>query len=119
MSTPAIDNSALDEIRSLQKPGRENLLQKIVGLYVEQAKVLQERIGHAVATADATELRESAHSLKSSSGNVGAMRVSALSRELELAGREGRLDGTDLLFDELVVELERAVRELSLVSQSG
>lgn len=115
MTTPAIDDSALDQIRSLQKPGRENLLQKIVGIYVEQSNCLRERIGEAVAKADARELLESAHSLKSSSGNVGAVRVSTLSQKLEAAGRDGRLDGTAALFEELVVELERAICELRSV----
>ena len=119
MTTPAIDDSALDEIRSLQKPDRENLLQKIIGLYVEQSNYLRERIGRAVLAADARELLESAHSLKSSSGNVGAVRVSTLSQKLETAGRDGRLEGTAALFDELVVELERAIRELRSASEAG
>ena len=34
-----------------------------------------------------------AHTLKSSSASIGAMRLAAICRALEAAGREGRTDG--------------------------
>lgn len=46
--------------------------------------------------ADPEGLVRPAHTLKSSSATVGAMRLSATARELEMAGRNGTVDeGTD------------------------
>jgi HPt (histidine-containing phosphotransfer) domain-containing protein len=48
----------------------------------------------AVEAEDAAALVRPAHTLKSSSATVGAMRLSSLARDLEMAGRGGSLDAT-------------------------
>ena len=47
----------------------------------------------AAQAGDAPRLREVAHSLKSASATLGATDFSELCRQLEMMGREGRLDG--------------------------
>jgi HPt (histidine-containing phosphotransfer) domain-containing protein len=52
----------------------------------------------ALAERNAEALVESAHSLKSSSANLGALALTELCKELETAGRQGRLaDASELL----------------------
>lgn len=51
---------------------------------------------------DPEALVRPAHTLKSSSGTVGAMRLSATGRELEALARGGKLDGAD----ELIARVE-------------
>jgi len=48
-------------------------------------------IAAAVAADDAEALVRPAHTLKSSSATVGAQRLAAASRELEMAGRSGSI----------------------------
>jgi HPt (histidine-containing phosphotransfer) domain-containing protein len=54
-----------------------------------------------------------AHTLKSSSAQVGALRLSALSKEIESLGRAGSVDGARELLGELMPELESVHEELA------
>ncbi|NJN69624.1 MAG: PAS domain S-box protein [Nitrospira sp.] len=78
-----IDQSALAAIRALQRPGHPDILARIVSQYVETSREMVERIRRAVVSKDAAELRASAHRLKSSSAQLGALDLAADCRELE------------------------------------
>jgi HPt (histidine-containing phosphotransfer) domain-containing protein len=54
---------------------------------------LLQRMRDAVAGEDGDALRQAAHSLKSSSANLGATQLATLSKELEHRGRDRRLEG--------------------------
>ena len=96
-----LDNAVLRNIQKLQRPGRPPLLEQIIHLYLENAPQLIESIHAAVAARNTESLRVSAHSLKSSSANLGAQQLSDLCRELEKAGVENRLEDAELLLDRL------------------
>mgnify|MGYP000899868575 CR=1 FL=1 len=99
--------SALDQIRALQRPGAPDLLHKIIGLYLESSPQLLRQMREAVAAEDGEALRQAAHSLKSSSANLGATQLAAVCKQLEQRGREQRL--TDSA--ELLRELETRYRQ--------
>ena len=52
-------------------------------------------------------MRQLAHTLKGSSGNLGAARVSNRSEELRRAGAAGRLEAVASLLEQLETEVER------------
>lgn len=58
----------------------------------------------SVENDDAKGLHMAAHSLKSSSAYVGAMRLSALAKELEMMGRSNSLGGARELAQRLKTE---------------
>jgi HPt (histidine-containing phosphotransfer) domain-containing protein len=118
MNALVIDQAPLDAIRSLQQPGSENLLNTILRLYLDQSTELGAKIGRAVAASSAADLREAAHSLKSSSANVGAMQVSELARELELAGIDGNLADAAGLCDRLEAAIRKANAALATILAS-
>ena len=107
-----IDAAPLDAIRAVQPPGGESLLGRIIALYIEESARLKAQIAVGIERGDGNLVRESAHSLKSSSANVGATRVAGLSRDLETRGRAGDLEEADMLFAQLDGELDYAVAEL-------
>jgi HPt (histidine-containing phosphotransfer) domain-containing protein len=111
-ATPAIDESALDAIRSLQQPGSECLLEKIISLFLEDSERLRASIAQALDSANADGIAAAAHSLKSSSANVGAVQVSAISNKMELAARGGDVAAGPALFEELVAALTTACARL-------
>ena len=113
MNALVIDPTPLDAIRSLEQAGQDSLLDTIVNMFLEQSEALVLQIREAVETGDAVGVREAAHSLKSSSANVGAMRVSALSFDLEQAGRDGMLDNASALADRLYLAIKEANQALS------
>ncbi|MFO1372775.1 MAG: Hpt domain-containing protein [Candidatus Competibacteraceae bacterium] len=105
-----MDERALAQIRALQRPGQPSVLGKIIGLYLDSAPALLQRVREAVAAGNGEALRQAAHSFKSSSANLGAMALAALCKELEQCGRERRLEGTAALLAQLEIHHDR-VRE--------
>ena len=107
-----LDERALAQIRSMQRPGAPSLLNKIIGLYLDSSPELLQKLRDAIAGEDAGALRQAAHSLKSSSANLGATRLAALCKELEQRGREGRLEDAPCLLEELEICYARALEAL-------
>ncbi len=91
----AIDRKALDTIRALASDTAPDLLQQVVRLYFESALELLGRLRAGMAANDQDAVRGAAHSLKSSSANLGANRLADLCKQLEFAARAGEL-GPDL-----------------------
>jgi HPt (histidine-containing phosphotransfer) domain-containing protein len=73
--------------------GDASFVDELVDAYLGDAPVHLTAIGTAIAAGSAEELVRPAHTLKSSSATVGALGLSAVSRELELNARAGSLDG--------------------------
>jgi len=88
-----LDTAALDRIRQLQRGGGEALLRKVIGLYLADSQSLLDKIRLAASTSDARGMQMAAHTLKSSSANVGAMGLAERCRELEAAARNGSIAG--------------------------
>ena len=107
-----LDLSALERIRALQRPGGPDILAKVVSLYLEKTPELLTGIRDAVSRGDADKLRNSAHSLKSSSANVGAEKVAVLCKELEMMGREAKLDNAEATVGVLEFEFQAACAAL-------
>ena len=78
-----IDHVVLDGIRMLDAQGGKGLLEKVLTLYLSDSRNLMDRIRSAGNKGDAESLRRAAHSLKSSSGNVGAAGLSEICRKIE------------------------------------
>jgi signal transduction histidine kinase/CheY-like chemotaxis protein len=108
----ALDPRALEQIRALQQPGAPDLVAKIIALYLENSRSLMEKIRAALAAGDANALREAAHALKSSSGNVGATGLVEIARQLEALGRDGKSDAAAGLVDGMSREHARVISAL-------
>jgi HPt (histidine-containing phosphotransfer) domain-containing protein len=96
-SETVLDLAALAVIRSLQQPGAEDLVRKIVDMFVEDSELYGSVIGQAIQDANTDHLGAAAHSLKSCAANVGAIEVAEMAAKLEMLGRNKSLDGADQL----------------------
>ena len=65
----------------------------LIDTYLSDAVDQLAALDAAIGAADAAALTRPAHSLKSSSVNVGALDLGRVGRELEEQGRAGRLEG--------------------------
>ena len=109
-----LDATTLNNIRALQRDGGPDILAKVVNLYLKNAPPLLEKIQEATATGNAQLLRATAHSLKSSSANVGATRLAELCAELETMGRENTLDNAMSTLGILEFEFESVCHALQV-----
>jgi CheY-like chemotaxis protein/HPt (histidine-containing phosphotransfer) domain-containing protein len=86
-----LDPKALDEVASLQPNDSDEILKKVISLYLDSSCTLMKGIREALEGNDADALHHAAHTLKSSSAYLGAMTLSAMSKELEIMGRDKAL----------------------------
>lgn len=91
-SVPVLDESILQEL--VTTTGDDTaFVRELLETYLADLPVQLDGMDEAIRGNDAEALVRPAHTLKSASAAVGVMRLSALSRELEIAGRSGTLDG--------------------------
>lgn len=79
----SVDPKAWQPILEAQRPGRPDILAKMLRLYLEDSRKLVDSLLTALAERDGQALQESAHGLKSCSAMVGAARLSELCDQLE------------------------------------
>lgn len=115
--TIAIDATVLDQIRAIEPPG-EDLVGTVIRVFIDESKRLGKCIEDAIADRNCEAVRKYAHSLKSCSGNVGALKVAALSQEMEAAGREAQDDRLVKLLPSLTDNLDLAIAELEALQAS-
>jgi signal transduction histidine kinase/CheY-like chemotaxis protein/HPt (histidine-containing phosphotransfer) domain-containing protein len=102
--------TALTHIRALNPDKGEALLARVIGAFLGDTPPHLEALRRAVAAPDPAAIRRTAHSLKSSSANVGADALALLCKELEQLGRAGLTDGASTLLAAMEKEF-RSVRQ--------
>ena len=91
MSTPAtndpeLDPAMLDRLRNL---GGDELVVRVIDAFLGDARARFSRGETGAASGDLPAVAEAAHSLVSSTGQLGANRLSAICREIEALARAG------------------------------
>lgn len=87
---PAIDATAYAALEEIAD-GDNEFMSELLNQYLVDADQLVSALAPALADSNAEELERAAHTLKSSSANVGAMTLSNLCEELQCIGRSGDL----------------------------
>jgi len=102
-----LDTSALDQIKSLQRPNAPSILAKVLNHYFSNTPKLLADLQEGLRQADLSLLSRVAHTLKSSSANVGAIRVSEKCKTLEHLARSSKdTDDLESLVQEIVADYE-------------
>ena len=114
-ATPALNPVWLDQIRELDTTGGNVLLHKILQAFLESAPNNMHQLEQAVINGNADNLRQSAHALKSSSGNIGAENLSALLKQLEADGRTGELTHAGTLQESLRQHYQQVIIEINKI----
>jgi TMAO reductase system sensor TorS len=115
----AVDEKALESIRALQRKGDSHLLSRVIEAYLKEAGRLLQTLREAVEKADREALKKAAHSLKSSSANVGAQRLSFLCKELEAMGEEKSMQKAASLLSKMFMEYETVQKDLNTEMKRG
>ena len=109
-----LDVEALQALRDLQRPGRPDVLTRVIDLFSLDAPRLVAAMLEAVASDDADALRHAAHTLKSTSANVGAVSLSTNCREIEQLARAAEAASVRTRVDDATKELDRVLAMLAL-----
>lgn len=93
-----LDPQPLAVLRALQRPDGPDVVGKVLQIYLSSTPQLLATLRTALVQGDANAVRHSAHSLKSSSANVGAMVLAAHCKTLEAMGRAADLTEAAAVF---------------------
>ena len=104
-----LNHNTLDNIRALSGEDNEDLLSQIIEIFLADIPEQLEILETACAENDFNTIKSISHSMKSASANLGAMRISAIFKELE---RESSDDNPEFI-TELLKELKGEFKILS------
>ncbi|MBX9636613.1 MAG: response regulator, partial [Nitrosomonas sp.] len=112
---PALNPTRLNQIRELDSSGGNSLLNKILQAFLESAESNIRQLEQALLNCDADSLRQTAHALKSSSGNIGAEDLSAIFKQLEADGRSGELAHAQTLQQHMQQQYQSVITEIKKI----
>jgi HPt (histidine-containing phosphotransfer) domain-containing protein len=114
-----LDAEALERLRALDPTGGSGLVERVLGTFRGSLDRLMLQMRDGRHSGDANAVRHVAHTLKSSSASVGALRLSQLCAEVEQALRQGSGVGVlDAQLDELLGEAQRLLGVLPAADRS-
>jgi signal transduction histidine kinase/DNA-binding response OmpR family regulator/HPt (histidine-containing phosphotransfer) domain-containing protein len=116
MSTQGVINRVI--LHELYEIMEEDFV-SVIQSYLKSAPSLMHGVRDAVQNQDMDALVKSAHPLKSSSANVGAMDLSVLARELELKGRQNDSDDLVNCYNQAAEAYRKSVAELRAIVEAG
>lgn len=104
-----LDMTTFEELKQMSG---EDFIDELVDTFLEDSPKLVGEMKAALQANDVDAFRRAAHSLKSNSATFGATRLSELSRELEMLGKEHRLSEAEPRLQPLEETLQSVCAEL-------
>jgi CheY-like chemotaxis protein len=114
-SSAVIDSEVIDELRLAL--GSE--VEQLINMFLDDTPMLIARLEAAALAPDMDMLREVAHSLKSSSANLGAMALSGAAKRVEVGVRTGTLDRPAVAVAMVSSEFTRACEALRALNTAS
>ncbi len=110
-----LDPAVVHSLRQLTLPGEPDVLAEVLRLFVDDVPRRVERLKAAWQSGNAVELQRAAHSLKGSSGTIGAHHMSDICTQLDERGKAGDFNAARHLLDSLDEEYRRVEAEIQLL----
>ena len=112
-SPVVIDMEAIANLRALNPGDKDEFLREIVGIFFEDMPRRVTELDTSLAAGDKAKFSRAAHSIKGSSGNLGAVALRDVAGQLEHRSQKEGLGDVAGLLANLKVEFERARVELT------
>ncbi len=107
-----LDAQPLEQLRALESVGEPGFFQSLCREFITETQSRIALLPDLLTARDAKTLEREAHSMKSASASLGAMKLSELCSQLERTAREEKLDECGVLIEELRAEFPRVQRAL-------
>lgn len=118
-----IDAEVIESLRALGEAGssaeRSDFLGEIIDAYLGDSRVKLAAICSSWERRDAQALARTSHSLKGSSGNIGAVILAGQCASIEAEARKGNLAGLEQVLASLQAEFSTVVQELRMLRSGG
>jgi HPt (histidine-containing phosphotransfer) domain-containing protein len=113
-----LDAQALERLSELDPNGNNGVILRVLTAFEASLSRLMGQLVEARAANNVDVLRYVAHTLKSSSASVGALKLSRLCADIERMLRLQQSEGMDALLDDMVTESKVLVAALKRVLPS-
>jgi HPt (histidine-containing phosphotransfer) domain-containing protein len=110
-----LDMNVIQSLRELGGDDDPGLVAELIDLFLQDAPARMAEVADGLGSGDFQLLERAAHTLKSSSANIGAQGLSALCFEIEKKARQGSDDGLEPLIEasrETFAKVEKALLKL-------
>jgi CheY-like chemotaxis protein len=114
---PALDATVLAQLADEERGGDPAFVVEVIDLFLEQVAPMPDELRAAVAAGDLPTAARIVHTLQSSSGNIGAVRLQRLCKDAERLARTDRGDGLAEMADQVLAEIERVIGALRVERQ--
>ena len=113
-AVPQLQSLDKDRVRELKELTADDpaLLDELIDLFLTDAPKLIDQMRRASEDEDTPALRRAAHTMKGSSGQMGALRIQDICATIETLAETGSLVGVEPLLTELSLAFARSVSEL-------
>ena len=114
-----LDISAIEAVRQLDPNDEDRLLARLIALYRDDSSQLLADMDNGLKVGDAESVARAAHTLKSSSANLGAANVAAIARLIETSARNGDIADLPASMTKLRAQRTVALSELEGLDNSS
>lgn len=114
----AVDLAVLAGYETIQLEGEPDLIVELIDLYLEDAPRRMAALRESVVRRDLPGVKREVHSLKGSSGNLGALRIAEICQELEGTEPGDSWPSIETSLSCLDLELERVIHIFLTVRQT-
>lgn len=118
-SDRALDARVLANLRELTPPGEPDVLGEVLRLFLEEVPKKLRALQEAIEAGDAARVARAAHSLKGSSGNIGASSMLDVCRRIDDLAKAGDLEQVKPLVAQLTDEYHRVELEIKHLLQTS
>ena len=101
-----LDQNTLNLLCELDPNGVNRLLERVLKAFESSATRLIPPLREGLRTGDLNGVRQVAHTLRSASASIGAVKLSQLCAQIERQIRAGQSDGLDTLVKAMVAEID-------------
>jgi HPt (histidine-containing phosphotransfer) domain-containing protein len=115
----ALDPKVIDSLRQLTAPGEPDVLAEVLKIFLEDVPKKIRSLQLAAEAGDAGQVARLAHSLKGSSGNIGATSMMDVCRRIDDLAKAGDLEGVTPLLPTLTDEYHRVELEIKHLLQTS
>ena len=110
-----LDAGALDRLRELDPKGENQLLQRVLTAFQTSTARLVPQVRTACTAGDLNGVRHVAHTLKSSSASIGALRLAQMCSELEAMIRLDKVEFLTERVEAMCAEIDVVLQALRLL----
>jgi HPt (histidine-containing phosphotransfer) domain-containing protein len=111
-SPAVLDAQALARLRELDPKGENKLLERVLVAFQTSVARLVPQLHDASRIGDRAGVRHVAHTLKSSSASIGALRLSQMCAEIETMIRIDKIENLDARVVAMATEVENVLQAL-------